>query len=135
MNVEAVARPSSLRAIPWSVWALLALALGCAASATVPVFSPLGAIIAAGPVLFAAAVVYASSRVGEIVKDPATLSKPLAESSGGSSVATSTSRSSRSRMTFAYSVRFNRWSTMAPGLTRVAALRSMAVSSQSLSAS
>ena len=46
------------------------------------------------------------------------LSKPLAESSGGSSVATSISRSSRSRTTFAYSVRFRRWSTTDPGLTR-----------------
>ena len=46
------------------------------------------------------------------------LSKPLAESSGGRSVVTSISRSSRSRMTLAYSVRFRRWRTTDPGLTR-----------------
>ena len=64
----------------------------------------------------AAAVAYDSSSVGEIVSEPAMLSKPLAESSGGSSVVTSMSRSSRSRMALAYSVRFSRCRTTVAGI-------------------
>jgi hypothetical protein len=78
--------------------------------------------------------VYDSSKVGEIVSEPAMLSNPLAESSGGSSVVGSISRSRRSRIVLAYSVRFNRCSTTDPGVARVAA-RSIAFSSHSRSAS
>ena len=60
---------------------------------------------------------------------------PCAESSDGRSVATSISRSSRSRIAFAYSVRLRRCRTTAPGLMRTAALRSISVSSQSRSPS
>ena len=83
----------------------------------------------------AAADVYASSSVGDIVNEPAMLSKPLAASSGGRSVVASISRSRRSRMTLAYSVRFRRWSTTPPGFTWPNALRSISFSSQSRSPS
>ncbi len=45
------------------------------------------------------------------------LSKPNAESSGGSNARTSTSRSRRSRIAFAYSARFKRRSAGAPGFS------------------
>ena len=83
----------------------------------------------------AAAVVYDSSSVGEIVSDPAMLSNPLAESSGGRSVVASICRSRRSRMAFAYSVRFNRCRTTDPGAVLAAATRSISFSSQSRSPS
>ena len=46
------------------------------------------------------------------------LSKPAAESSGGSSASTSTSSASRSRIAFAYSARLRRCSAGVPGSSR-----------------
>lgn len=59
MNVEAVARPWSLRAVPWLTWLLLVLGvLYFARGLLPPGFSPLGALANAGPIFFAAAVIY-----------------------------------------------------------------------------
>ena len=66
---------------------------------------------------------------GETPSTSAMLSKPAAESSGGSSALTSTSSASRSRMALAYSARFRRCSAGAPGSRRRAAARSSAASS------
>ena len=46
---------------------------------------------------------------GDIASVPAMLSKPCVESSDGRNLLASTSRSSRSRIAFAYSVRLRRW--------------------------
>ena len=51
---------------------------------------------------------YCSSSDGDTRSTPAMLSNPWLSSSAGSSDATSTLRSSRSRMALPYSVRFNR---------------------------
>ena len=56
------------------------------------------------------------------------LSKPSLESSPGSSAAASIGRSSRSRTALAYSVRFSRCSTGAPGFGAAAAARSIVAS-------
>jgi hypothetical protein len=59
MSVVAVARPNSLREIPWAVWVLLAIAVGLFAYMfTRPGFTPIGALATVAPVVFAAAVVY-----------------------------------------------------------------------------
>ncbi len=72
---------------------------------------------------------------GRWSSEPAMLSKPRAESSGGRSVVASISRSSRSRTALAYSVRLRRCRTTEPGLACAAALRSISASSQSRSPS
>ncbi|MEA2676536.1 MAG: hypothetical protein QOJ81_677 [Chloroflexota bacterium] len=60
MSVATVARPNSLRDIPWAVWVLLAIALGLFLYMfTRPGFAPIGALATVAPVVFAAAVVYA----------------------------------------------------------------------------
>ncbi|MEO8626191.1 MAG: hypothetical protein ABI452_05775 [Candidatus Limnocylindrales bacterium] len=59
MNVEAVARPMSWRAIPWAVLALLVIAgLIVARSLSLNQFSPIGTLGFAAPVVFAAVVLY-----------------------------------------------------------------------------
>ena len=71
---------------------------------------------------------YCSTSGGETFKTSAMLSKPLLSSSAGSSSVTSTSRSSRSRIAFPYSVRFRRCKAARPGFGFVAAARSIDVS-------
>jgi len=80
--------------------------------------------------IFMAAETYRSCREGESPKASAILSKPYAESSGGSSDAESISRSRRSRMALAYSVRFSLWSGARPGFGLTAAARSSSVVNQ-----
>ena len=59
MGVQSLVRPSDLRAVHWSVWVLLLLALGYLARAfTFPIFEPVAALGAVAPLFFAAAVVY-----------------------------------------------------------------------------
>src|SRR6185436_12174643 len=53
---------------------------------------------------------------GDTPSTSAMLSKPSAESSGGSSAAASTSSASRSRIAFAYSARLSRWIAGRPAL-------------------
>ena len=77
-----------------------------------------------------AAARYRSSSTGETPRTSAMLSKPYAESSGGSSEATSTSSASRSRIALAYSARFKRCSSGRPGLGCATAARSSSCSSQ-----
>ncbi len=61
MNV--VARPTSLRAVPWTVWVLLALAaLIVVRGFTQTVVQPLGTLAFAAPVLFAAAVIFVAPK-------------------------------------------------------------------------
>jgi hypothetical protein len=59
VNVEAVARPWSLRAVPWLAWLLLVVGvLYVVRGLLPPSFSPLSSLAGAGPIFFAAAVVY-----------------------------------------------------------------------------
>ena len=79
--------------------------------------------------IFMAADTYFSCSDGETPSTSEMLSKPYAASSGGRSEVTSTSRSSRSRIAFAYSARFRRCRIGAPGLGCAAASASSAASS------
>ena len=54
--------------------------------------------------------------MAKVCRTSAMLSKPLLSSSGGSSSATSRSRSIKSRTALPYSVRFRRWMEVRPGL-------------------
>ncbi|HUP82648.1 MAG TPA: hypothetical protein VM284_00480 [Candidatus Limnocylindria bacterium] len=59
MSVAAVARPSSLRDIPWAVWLLLAFAAALALYIfSRPGYTVIGGLATIAPIVFAAAVVY-----------------------------------------------------------------------------
>jgi hypothetical protein len=59
VSVEAVARPRGLRTVPWLAWLLLVVgALYVVRGLLPPGFSPLSSLARAGPIFFAAAVVY-----------------------------------------------------------------------------
>jgi len=60
MGVVALARPSSMRDIPWAVWTLLALAVGGLVYDVIQPggFRLISALAGTGPLVFAAAVVY-----------------------------------------------------------------------------
>lgn len=60
MGVAMVARPASLRAIPWATWVLLAVAALVLVGWFVKAGPQLGILTIAAPVVFAAAVVYAA---------------------------------------------------------------------------
>ena len=63
MKVEAVARFGSLRAVPWLAWLLLVLGvLYFVRGLLPPGFSPLSSLAGAGPIFFAAAVVFVAPR-------------------------------------------------------------------------
>ena len=92
-----------------------------------------GSPTASALTLFAASMKRSSS-TGDTPSTSPTLSKPYAESSGGSSVEGSTSSASRSRIAFAYSARFRRCRTGRPGLGLAVAARSSDVVSHETSA-
>ena len=77
----------------------------------------------AAALIFRAAARYACSSAGELPCASATLSKPKADTSGGSSEATSTSSASRSRIALAYSARLSRRRTGRPGRARAGAIQ------------
>jgi hypothetical protein len=73
---------------------------------------------------------YRSSRSGDVFSEAALLSKPKLAPSLGSQSVTSMSSASRSRMAFAYSLRFKRCITYRPGLLRPSQARSSDPASQ-----
>jgi hypothetical protein len=61
VNVQAAAWPARLRAVPWLTWLLLLMsALYLVRDLLPPGFSPLSGLAGAGPIFFAAAVIYMS---------------------------------------------------------------------------
>ena len=83
-----------------------------------PMAAHIGLLLVRIPIglIFIAADRYPWMSAGDVPRTSAMLSNPELVLSAGSNVVTSTSRSSRSRTAFAYSLRFMRWTDGDPGL-------------------